>query len=141
MASSLDLRSCKHSSAAAIGAALCLAFTLGACKGPTLEVGRAPEGVRRPRTEDIMSERTRRLEKQRREGEVVADAEERVARERRMEFEGGNVVVGLYGTGLYHKTDCEIARASRRTDRITFVSIYDGLDAGYRACGECDPGP
>jgi methylphosphotriester-DNA--protein-cysteine methyltransferase len=110
--------------------------------GTQRRVGKPPEGARRQRTEEIITtrrakENAQAFDDNRKANEYAGTLE----RERRLEAEGGTVVVGVYGTHEYHRPRCEVLHAADQADRVTFVSVFDSLDAGYRPCPDCEPGP
>ena len=49
--------------------------------------------------------------------------------------------VGVVEGRLYHRPDCKHLEGVANSEQVPFVSPFDGLDADYFPCKDCDPGP
>jgi methylphosphotriester-DNA--protein-cysteine methyltransferase len=47
----------------------------------------------------------------------------------------------VVGTTDYHAHDCELLEGVEQKNRLSFLSGYGALDAGFLPCLTCKPGP
>jgi hypothetical protein len=109
-------------------------LALAACAERSVHSGRVPENL----TREHLQEKPATERKPDRQTAYDLRMTETVGRDPTVENpEAAQARVGVAGTHVFHRLDCEIVKDVPAADLVRFTSPWDGVDAQFSPCEHC----